>query len=138
MAQKRMLDKKISVSEQVASLTTHGQLLFSWMIAHADDIGLLPFSPRSIKGLVIPMNDDFTVESIGVLLESMKKVGLVKVFEWEGDKFHCLISFSNHQTLKRDRKPITIAKNLNDWNTVESIRKTLETQGREGSKRSKE
>lgn len=116
-----MLDKKISVSEDVANLTTEGQLLFSWMILHADDIGLLPYSARSIKGLVVPMNETFTMESVGFHLESMKKANLIELFEWEEDKFYRLKSFSNHQTLKRDRKPQSIAKNLEDWKTVDSI-----------------
>ena len=54
MAQKLMIDKKISVSEQVANLPIEAQLLFTWMIPHADDVGLLPYSARTIKALVIP------------------------------------------------------------------------------------
>ncbi len=131
MAQKRMIDKKISVSEDVATLTTAGQLLFTWMIPHADDVGLLPFTARSIKALVTPMNDDFTVETIGNHLEDMVKAGLLEVFEWEKDKFLRIINFHQHQTLKYDRKPQCIAKNVNSWKTVDSIWKTLEDKGAE-------
>lgn len=126
-----MLDKKISVSEQVANLTIEAQLLFTWMIAHADDVGLLPYSARSIKGLVVPMNDSYTVETIGFHLETIKKAGLTEEFEWQDDKFWRLVSFSDHQTLKTDRKPNTIAKNLVSWNPKTSKWKTLESQGRE-------
>lgn len=134
MAQKRMIDKKISVSEDVASLTTDAQLLFTWMIPHADDAGLLPYSARSIKALVVPMKD-WRVEDIGIHLETIREAKLIDLFEWEGDKFWHITNFHNHQTLKRDRNPQCIAKNLTSWNQLESIWKTLETQGVEERKK---
>lgn len=144
MAHKRMIDKKISVSEDVANLTLEAKLLFTWMIPHADDVGLLPYSARSIKALVVPMVDEITTEKVGIHLESMRKVvedkSLIEEFEWFGDKFWRIVNFSQHQTLKKDRKPLTIAKYIEDWNTVESIWKALETQGAkgaEGTKRAK-
>ncbi len=133
MAQKRMIDKKISISEDVASLTLEAKLLFTWMIPHSDDVGLLPYSARSIKGLVVPMIDEFTTESVGIHLESIRKARLIEELEWFGDKFWRITNFSQHQTLKKDRKPFTIAKYIENWNTVESIWKTLETQGAEGA-----
>jgi hypothetical protein len=129
-----MLDKKISVSEDIANLTTEAQLLFTWMIPHADDAGLLPHSPRSIKALVVPMKD-WTIADIGIQLESMREANLIEVFEWEGDRFWHINAFAQHQTLKRDRKPQTIAKNLGDWKTLDSIWKPKEVskEEKEGS-----
>lgn len=121
MAQKRMIDKKISVSEQVANLPTEAQLLFTWMIPHADDLGLLPYSDRTIKALVVPMVDGIQVEDIGNHLESMKNQGLITVFQWEGKKFWRVVNFLNNQTLKKDRKPTTIASNIDSWKQVEDI-----------------
>ena len=120
-----MIDKKISISEDVANLTTEAQLLFTWMIPHCDDAGLLPYSARSIKALVVPMKD-WTVEDIGNHLETIKKEKLAEVYEDEGDKFWHITNFASHQTLKRDRKPQTIAKSLNSWKTIDSIWKPKE------------
>ncbi len=127
-----MIDKKISISEDVATLTTEAQLLFTWMIPHADDAGLLPFSARSIRALVVPMKD-WSVEDVGNQLETIKKAGLIEMFQWEEDKFWKISNFSSHQTLKKDRKPQCIAKYLDDWKTVDSIWKP-----KEGSKEVKE
>lgn len=121
MAQKRMIDKKISVSEQVANLSTEAQLLFTWMIPHADDLGLLPYSDRTIKALVVPMNDGILVEDIGNHLESIRKQGLLAVFQWEGKKFWRIVNFLSNQTLKKDRKPTTLASNIDSWKQVEDI-----------------
>lgn len=133
MAQKRMIDKKISVSEQVANLSTEAQLLFTWMIPHADDIGLLPYSSRTIKALVVPMNDKILSEDIGIHLESMRKQGLITVFEWGGKKYWYVVNFLNNQTLKKDRQPQTILsiqlsnEAKKSWEIVEKA--ILETNG---------
>jgi hypothetical protein len=109
MAQKRMIDKKISVSEQVANLPIEAQLLFTWMIPHADDLGLLPKSPRSIKGMVVPMWDK-SVEDVGNLLEDIEKQGLIRVFHGGDSDYYQLINFFQYQTLKKDRQPQTILR----------------------------
>jgi hypothetical protein len=137
MAHKRMIDKKISVSEDVANLTLEAKLLFTWMIPHADDVGLLPYSARSLKALVVPMVDEITSDRVKIHLDSMVKSGLVENFEWFDDKFVRIRNFSQHQTLKKDRKPLTIAKYIEDWNTVETIWKALETQGAKGAEGTK-
>lgn len=129
MAQRRMVNKKISINESIAGLSFAGQLLFTWMIPHADDLGLLPFSPRSIKALVVPMWDE-TADEIGNLLESIWKTGVIEVVEINGEKFIHLKSFEENQTLKRDRQPQTILsvklkdKPKESWSLLESIWKT--------------
>ena len=70
MARKNLIDKKISVSEEVADLHRDAQLIYTWSTYHINTMGLLPRSPRTLKALVVPMWDikieDFTkhVESI--------------------------------------------------------------------------
>ncbi|MGI8419493.1 MAG: hypothetical protein ACR2LN_02505 [Candidatus Levyibacteriota bacterium] len=107
MAQKRMIDKKISVSEQVANMPIEAQLIFTWMIPHADDFGLLPSSPRTLKALVCPMLD-ITAEDVGIHLETMMENKLISVFEYQGKKYYRVNNFSQHQILKKDRQPQTI------------------------------
>ena len=102
-----MLDKKISVSEQVANLPIEAQLIFTWMIPHADDFGLLPYSPRTIKALIVPMHD-FTAEQVEEYLKLMVKNDLLQVIEHNGKKYYLIKTFSKHQTLKKDRQPQTI------------------------------
>lgn len=109
MAQKRMIDKKISVSEQVANLPIEAQLIFTWSICHADDIGLLPFSHRTLKATIIPMID-MTLETFGNHMESIVKQGLYEVFEYEKEKYYRVVKFAKHQTLKKDRQPQVLIK----------------------------
>lgn len=132
-----MIDKKISVSEQVANMPLEAQLIFTWMIPHADDFGLLPYSPRTIKALVIPMQD-ITAEDVGIHLETMRKNNLIRIFEYNGKKYYKINNFSQHQTLKKDRQPQTILEiNLSEdhkknWEKITGlVEYALEDDGRQ-------
>lgn len=113
MAERRSIYKKISHSEQVANLPVVAQLLYTWMIPHADDFGLLPYSPRTLKAMIIPMVD-IRVEDIGFQMEDIGKQGLIEEFEFAGEKFWKLKKFREHQTLKRDRIPNILFKIPNE------------------------
>lgn len=136
MAQKRMLDKKISVSEQVAELPLVAQLIFTWSIPHADDLGLLPSKLRTLKAMLIPMLD-VTVEDFGNHVETILSAGLWEVFESDGEKYFKLARFADHQTLKKDRKPNTLLGKVGNWTDVEKLGFQMEDIGnlREGKLR---
>jgi hypothetical protein len=126
MAQKRMIDKKISLSEQVADLSDRAAILFTWSIPHSDDVGLLPRSHRTLKAAIVPMWE-CTIEEFDGYAKEIVKQGLWQEFEYKGDQFYALTKFQDHQTLKRDRQPqtrlnITFAANPKDtWQTINSI-----------------
>lgn len=63
---------------------------------------------------------DWTLEDIGIHLETLQKAELIKMFEWKGDKFWRIRTFSSNQTLKKDRKPQSIAKDIESWNQLDS------------------
>tara|TARA_R100000750_G_scaffold44096_2_gene29457 strand:- start:632 stop:1330 length:699 start_codon:yes stop_codon:yes gene_type:complete len=122
-----MIDKKISVSEQVSNLHIEAQLIFTWAVPHADDLGLLPIQHKTLKVLIVPLLD-INLETFGNHLEAIVSVGLWEVWKHEEQEFYRIVKFLENQTLKKDRKPNTLAKNIDDWNTVDSIWNTMETQ----------
>jgi hypothetical protein len=130
MAQKRMIDKKISVSEQVANLPIEAQLIFTWMIPHADDFGLLPYSPRTIKALVVPMLD-ITADAIESHLQTMVENKLIRILEYNGKNYYAINNFFKHQTLRQDRQPQTILEIKLDKDTKENWKKVAEIVGME-------
>lgn len=122
MADGRIVNKSISSSEQVADLTLKAQLLFTWMIPHADDFGLLPSSSRRIKALVIPMNDEISSQDVESCLGEMLDSKLIKEIEWNGEKFYYMTGFSI-QKLRKDIKPHCIARNVSDWKQFDEVTK---------------
>lgn len=149
-----MLDKNISVSEQVANLSDRAKLTFTWAIPHADDVGVLPFSARTLKALIAPMWD-CTADEFESYVKEIVAQGLWREIAHKGERFYALIKFKDHQTLKKDRQPSTRLDVEHDknpkksWEALEAIMESFgihledtgfqmdtEEKGREG-KRSK-
>lgn len=133
-----MIDKKISVSEQVSNLSVLAQLIFTWSIPHADDLGLLPSSTRTLRAMIVPMLDIELLE-FSKCLDSIVSEGLYIEFEYKGKKYYRIQKFLDHQTLKKDRKPNTYLPDVISWEEVEQLGFHMEDSGtlRE-EKRSKE
>jgi len=116
-----MLDKKISVSEQVDNLlTTEAKLIFTWAIPHSDDLGLLPYSHKTLKALIIPMWD-IRLDTFSEYIKDIEKQGLFTIFEHKSEKFYRLVNFAKYQTLKKDRKPNTCLNGVESWEDVETL-----------------
>jgi len=128
MAQRRMIDKKISVSEQVSVLPVEAQLIYTWSIPHADDLGLLPYHTRTLRALIVPLLD-ITQSTFDSHLESIVKAGLFEVYTEGESRFLKITKFLKHQTLKKDRKPNTYLDGIGSWEDVESIGFHLEYNG---------
>ena len=104
-----MIDKKISHSAQVANLSVQAQLLFTWSVPHADDIGLLPGSLPTLKAMIVPMLDISKEQFSGYVHEILVQKLWIP-FEFMGETFFKIPGFNNHQILKRDRQPQTLLK----------------------------
>lgn len=123
-----MLNKCISTSETVNSLSFEAMTLYTWSISHSDDVGLIPYSAKKLKAIICPMWD-MTMETFGIHVESIVKSGLWIETKWENEKFYYVTGHPREQTLKRDRPPSSIASNIKDWNQVEDIWNQLEPSG---------
>ena len=115
-----MIDKKISVSEQVANLPERGQLIFTWAIPHADDVGILPYSPRTLKAMIVPLID-MKQEEFNEHLDQIIKAGLFRIYEHCGKKFIAINQFLNFQILKKDRRPQTLLDGVDTWDKAEAL-----------------
>jgi len=126
VAQKRLLDKKISISEQVSNLPLEAQIIFTWSIPHADDLGLLPTSLKTLKAMIVPIMD-ISLENFDFNIQKILDQGLWDIYDNNGNKFYRLSKFTRHQTLKKDRQPQTyltgvLGKTFKEsWKNVEKL-----------------
>lgn len=126
MAQKRLIDKKISLSEKVADLELLGQLLYERMIIHADDFGLLQASPRTIKAQVVPMIDT-TLDEVARNLTKMIHIGLVAKIKINDGVYLRIVGHEREQKLRRDMQPYTIlpvelsGDYKTNWKTIDEL-----------------
>lgn len=105
MASRRMLSKSISISEQVNDLSDFAALLFTWMIPHADDWGILPGSTKKIKALVIPMRKQ-APKDVEKALYELVSAELIWWYEVEGERYIQFRKWDKHQEgLHKRTKP---------------------------------
>lgn len=100
MAQKRMLNKSISLSKQINDLNLKEKLLFTWSIPHLDDYGLLDSSPEVIKATVVPMVRQISILNITSWIDRCVELKLIKKYE------DCIefLGFENHQSISQEKK----------------------------------
>lgn len=121
-----MLDKKISVSEQVSNLSLEAQLLCTWAIPHADDVGLLPYSVKTLKATILPLLD-ISLDRFEQMVNELVNARLWAIYEYGGMTFYQILNFTKYQTLKKDRNPQTILpvvlfkEAAKSWAFIESL-----------------
>lgn len=96
MANRRMISRGISVSEQVNGLSDFAALLFTWLIPHTDDYGVIPGSSRKIKALVVPMRKQ-SAEQVEAALKEMQSAGLIWRYIYLDKEYLQFCKFEEHQ-----------------------------------------
>lgn len=102
MAKARMLHKIISVSEQVNRLSLPARLLYTWIIAHADDEGRLKGNPEYIKATVVPMTN-YSFKKIGAYIEEIKVQELIYYWEVNNEWFIEFVKWKEFQKIRKSR-----------------------------------
>ncbi len=87
---------------QVNKLPLPTRLLFTWMIAHADDEGRLRGEPAYIKATVVPMTN-WSLKKIDNYLRQIENVELINWWTQKDEKFIEFIKWNDHQTIRQDR-----------------------------------
>lgn len=91
-----MISKSISISTKVNSISDFAALLFTWMVPHADDYGVLDGSPGTVKALVVPRRKQ-TEKQVEAAIGELQKVGLIWWYMVEGKQYIQFVSWEKHQ-----------------------------------------
>jgi hypothetical protein len=102
MAKARMLHKKISLSKDVGKLLLPAQLLFTWMISHADDEGRLYGDPITVKATVVPRTR-WSPKLIKSYLDKMSEIGLIYYWQVKDEWFIEFCKWKEYQQIRKDR-----------------------------------
>jgi hypothetical protein len=127
---KALLDSKISISEKVAELPIGGQLLYTWMLPHADNLGFIQGSPKTIKAKVVPMLE-VTEAQVDEWVTQMIRNGLVRDVTWRNKSYYLITDHYKNQTRRKDINPQTIIEfdykgsPRENWDQAEEILKTM-------------
>ncbi len=103
-AKGRMIYWKISYCKQLARSSLLSQLLFTWLIPNADDLGRLEGDPEIIKGMIFPYHQKITPKQIEEALRELDKEGLI-IWYKVGENWYIQIpNFTIYQKLRKDRE----------------------------------
>ena len=115
MAKKNVINKQISVSEEVADLHRDAQLIYTWSTYHTNTLGLLPRSPRTLKALVVPMWD-ITIEDFSKHIENIIKQGLYQIHKHTDGEEYLRVEQSqplnkkSKVAVKKEQKTVTVVE----------------------------
>lgn len=106
MARGRMLNKSISASRKFHLLPDDTcRLLATWLVAHLDRNGVFYGDPVIVKSLIFPRRGDVSIEQVEMYLENMRDIGLIILFESDGQLWQYWSGFADNQTnLRTDRE----------------------------------
>lgn len=109
MARGRMLNKKISMNKALAELEKeegpYSVIVLTWLIAHLDVEGRFTGEPVLIKGVVCPWLDGCTVGLIEKTLARADRLGIIRWYEVEGNRWLQYVNFARNQIgLRKDRE----------------------------------
>jgi hypothetical protein len=103
MARGRMLSKSLSTSRKFRALLDEAgkrrefdQVLFTLLVAHADDFGRLEGDPFTVKALCYPSSPR-PESDFAAALQAMNEVGLIVVYEIDGNFYVQVAQFDEHQ-----------------------------------------
>jgi len=102
-AKGRMIYWKISYCKQLARCSLFAQLLFTWLIPNADDLGRLEGDPEVIKGMIFPYHK-ITPKQIGNALTELHREGLIIWYQINETRYIHIPNFKIYQKLRKDRE----------------------------------
>ena len=84
---KRFIHPDLFSDWELIELGLSGVLTFIGMICSADDVGNLKYCCNTIYAKTFPMTDDVSVKDVEQAVEGLIQVGLVKVYEADGQNY---------------------------------------------------
>ncbi len=106
MASGRILSRRISRSEKVASLKSDtARMVYTWMIPYTDVEGRMEGDLDLIKADVVPKLKHIGKAQIWAILKDLYAANLITLYAVNGRKYIVMNDFENHQTnLRKDRE----------------------------------
>jgi len=98
-----MLNKKISIDEEVAKLSEKTIILYTWCIPHLDVSGKIFANPNILKGVVVPYLKMFSLKVIEKCLDELSKTSLVLIYGDE-HKYMQFLGFNQNQTINEHKE----------------------------------
>jgi len=108
MAEGRMIKKRIATSKKIAAVGDSAALLYFMMYPHSDVQGRVEGCPDLIKGQMLTYFKAWNGSKIQKCLRDLQKIGLILLYNVEGNQYIQFTRFEDFQTLNPDREAKSI------------------------------
>ena len=104
----RTLKDSIRTDRKVNELSDFEYRLWSYLITYVDDYGLGSANAAIVKGFVFPLRKSVTEKSIEDALSKLATIGLIRLYEVDGESYLCFPKWSVHQRIqtKKPKHPV--------------------------------
>lgn len=93
----RFLKESIRSSKKVNSLSDFDFRVWAYLITYVDDFGRGSADPELLKGFVFPRRRGVTESQIRSALDSLANIGMITLYEVDGESYFCFPNWSKHQ-----------------------------------------
>lgn len=93
----RILKESIRTSKKINGLTDFQFRVWAYLITYVDDFGRGSAEPDILKGFVFPRRKGITEASIQDALREMACMGLILLYEVDGESYLCFPNWEQHQ-----------------------------------------
>lgn len=93
----RILKESIRTNKKVNGLTDFQFRVWAYLITYVDDFGRGSAEPDILKGFVFPRRKGITEASIQDALREMACMGLILLYEVDGESYLCFPNWEQHQ-----------------------------------------
>ena len=93
----RILKESIRTSKSINAMSDFQFRLWAYLITYVDDFGRGSAEPDILKGFVFPRRKCVTEATIKTALTDLANMGLIHLYEVDGDSYLCLRNWEKHQ-----------------------------------------
>ncbi len=96
----RFLKESIRTSKSINALSDFQFRVWAYLITYVDDFGRGSAEPDIIKGFVFPRRKGITEASIRSAIDDLACMGLIRLYEVDGDSYLYFPNWSKHQNTR--------------------------------------
>lgn len=117
MPRKRMIDPSFWRDEKIAKCSFMERLLFQGLWTFAEDHGVGRANPLLIKADIFPY-DPLREADIQTSLEKLSSLGVILLYERDGQRYYYVVNFTKHQTINKPSKTTLPPPDEKDYHTT--------------------
>lgn len=99
----RIIKESIRTSKTVNQMTDFQFRLWVYLITYVDDYGRGSADPELLKGFVFPRRKGVTESQIGKTLAELANMGIINLYEVDGESFLCFPNWGSHQRIQNKK-----------------------------------